>query len=103
MKLPKLFYIFGLNATTGTLNYSCQNNNSSSTSTSNNNITFDPSGNIIIYNPYYNPMTNPVYYQSPNIIVPNPTANDPTVKTTPITQKTYNPVPRGSSSPAYQS
>ena len=66
-----LLYIFGLNSTTGSLNYSCQN---STTTTSNcgNNIKVDSSGNIIIYDPYYNSLTNPVYYQSPNIIVPKP-------------------------------
>jgi hypothetical protein len=49
----------------------------------------DAEGNIIIYDPNYDPLTNPVYYQSPNIIVPKP--NNP-----------KNP-PSGSSDPAYQS
>jgi hypothetical protein len=86
-----LLYFFGLNASTGMINQPAKNN-----------TRVDSSGNIIIYDPQYNPAVNPVYYQSPNIIVPNPTANDPKT-TTPITQKTYNPVPHGSSSPAYQS
>ena len=72
-----LLYYFGLNASTGMINQPAKNNTK-----------IDGSGNIIIYDPEYNPAVNPVYYQSPNIIVPNPTANDPTVKTTPITQKT---------------
>jgi hypothetical protein len=97
-----LLYIFGLNATTGTLNYSCKNNNSNSTS--NNNITFDPSGNIIIYNPYYNPITNPVYYQSPNIIVPKPPSAPSTTTSTNTSQtQTQQLPPAGSSDPAYQS
>ena len=92
-----LLYIFGLNSTTGSLNYSCQN----STSTSINNVTVDSSGNIIIYDPYYNSLTNPVYYKSPNIIVPKP----PTApsSTTSTSSNTSIPPPTGSSDPAYQS
>lgn len=92
-----LLYIFGLNSTTGSLNYSCQN----STSTSINNVTVDSSGNIIIYDPYYNSLTNPVYYKSPNIIVPKP----PTApsSTTISSSNTSIPPPTGSSDPAYQS
>ena len=57
-----LLYLFGLNPETGSINYSCSNNKG--------NVHTDPNGNIIIYDPYYNAMKNPVYYQSPNIIVP---------------------------------
>lgn len=57
-----LLYLFGLNPKTGNINYECPNNN----------IQTDSQGNIIIYNPYYNANQNPVYYQSPNIIVPKP-------------------------------
>ena len=60
-----LLYMFGLNATTGTINYTCQNTNIK-------NVSLDPQGNIIIYDPYYNANKNPVHYQSPNIIVPKP-------------------------------
>lgn len=59
-----LLYIFGLNASTGKLNYTCQNNENISS--------IDASGNIIIYDPYYDPLTNPVYFNSPNIIIPKP-------------------------------
>jgi hypothetical protein len=52
-----LLYVLGLNTTTGTLNY-------------NKNISTDASGNIVIYEPDYNSAVNPVYYNSPNIIVP---------------------------------
>jgi ABC-type polysaccharide transport system permease subunit len=55
-----LLFIFGLNATTGKINGS-----------SSNGINKDASGNIIIYDPQYN-ITNPVYYKSPNLIIPNP-------------------------------
>ena len=89
-----LLYTFGLDAATGTLS-------SGSTSTYNNGITTDPSGNILIYDPEYNSTTNPVYYQSPNIFVPNPNANNTTNTTT--NQVYYNPIPSGSSSPAFQS
>lgn len=58
-----LLYLFGLNPKTGTINYECPNND---------NIQIDSQGNILIYDPYYNPKQNPVYYQSPNIIVPKP-------------------------------
>lgn len=89
-----LLYIFGLDAATGKLNYGCD--------ASNNNIkcgkgiTIDALGNVVIYDPEYNSNVNPVYYQSPNIIIPNPNAND-------VSVPTYTPSPIGSSSPAYQS
>lgn len=90
-----LLYVFGLDAASGTLNYKCDGN--SSTTDCGNNITIDALGNIIIYDPEYNSRVNPVYYRSPNIIVPNPIANDNT------TQTNYTIIPTGSSSPAYQS
>ena len=86
-----LLYIFGLDVATGTLNYKCDNNNIDC----GNNISIYALGNIVIYDPEYNSNKNPVYYQSPNIIVPNPYDND--VKSRPTL------IPRGSSSPAYQS
>ena len=90
-----LLYIFGLDAATGSLNYKCdETNNTDNTTKCGNNITIDSLGNIIIYDPEYNSNINPVYYKSPNIIVPNPTAND-TVK--------YAYKPLTSSDPAYQS
>lgn len=93
-----LLYIFGLDASTGKLNYTGNNSNTTST----NGVTVDSLGNIIIYDPEYNSATNPVYYQSPNIIVPNP-ANNNNVQ--PSTTTSYSPPPpsNSSSSPAYQS
>jgi len=88
-----ILYVFGLDAATGKFDYTCDQ--SSSTSNCGNNITIDSLGNIVIYDPEYNSNTNPVYYQTPNIIVPNPTANDP--------EKNIVIIPAGSSSPAYQS
>ena len=50
-----LLYIFGLNSTTGSLNYSCQDGSNNptttttTTTTSGNKITTDSTGNIIIY------------------------------------------------------
>jgi hypothetical protein len=94
-----LLYVFGLDAATGTLNYNCDaSNNTTNTTNCGNGITIDALGNIIIYDPEYNSSTNPVYYQSPNIIVPNPSANNNIVK-----QSNYTTIPNGSSSPAYQS
>jgi hypothetical protein len=87
-----LLYIFGLDASTGTLNYNCNNSN-----TNTNGVTVDSLGNIIIYDPEYNSSKNPVYFQSPNIIVPNPNNNN-------TTQSAPPPPPSNSStSPAYQS
>ena len=94
-----LLYIFGLDASTGTLNYNCNNSNTN-TNTNTNGVTVDSLGNIIIYDPEYNAVANPVYYQSPNIIVPNPSNNNNTQTTYTVTNAPPN---QGSSSPAYQS
>jgi len=94
-----VLYVFGLDAATGKFDYTCDGTSSkSSTSNCGNNITIDSLGNIVIYDPEYNSNINPVYYRSPNIIVPNPTTNDSTT-----TQKNMVIIPNGSSSPAYQS
>jgi hypothetical protein len=90
-----LLYIFGLDAATGKLS-------TGTTSNCGNGITIDTSGNILIYDPEYNSTANPVYYQSPNIFVPNPNANN-TTNTLVTNQVYYNPIPSGSSSPAFQS
>ena len=63
-----LLYVFGLDAATGKINTTCNNSNTKCA----NGITTDSLGNIIIYDPQYNPLKHPVYYNSPNIIVPNP-------------------------------
>jgi len=92
-----LLYVFGLDAATGKLNYKCDGNNFDC----GNGITRDNLGNIIIYDPEYNSSSNPVYYKSPNIIIPNPHANDITSN---MNNKVYyNPVPHGSTSHEYQS
>ena len=90
-----LLYIFGLNTTTGKLNYNCSNSNTNSLK----NVTTDALGNIIIYDPEYNASQKPVYYQSPNIIIPNPANND--IKNTMVV--TQPPNIWNSSSPEYQS
>lgn len=87
-----LLYVFGLDVTTGSLNYKCDNNNVDC----GNNISIDALGNINIYDPEYNSNKNPVYYESPNIIVPNPYAND-------IKKNNILLIPKGTTSPAYQS
>ena len=91
-----LLYVFGLDASTGELKYKCGGPSGSCS----NGTTVDNLGNIIVYDPNYDPSQHPVYYKSPNIIVPNP-ANYST-----RTSKSLSPppsVPYGSSSPAYQS
>ena len=65
-----LLYFFGLNTTTGTINYTCKSPAQVTNVTEN--VHTDSEGNIIVYDPYYNPSKNPVYYQNPNIIIPKP-------------------------------
>jgi hypothetical protein len=91
-----LLYALGLDPKTGTINYKCDD--STSSRSCGNNITIDTLGNIVIYDPEYNPKVNPVYYRRPNIIVPNPSANDST-----MAKHNYRMIPRDSSSPVYQS
>lgn len=68
-----LLYFFGLNASTGKINYTCKPAREPDVEDEKkNNIRRDSNGNIIIFDPYYNPNTYPVYYKSPNIIVPKP-------------------------------
>jgi tetrahydromethanopterin S-methyltransferase subunit E len=93
-----LLYIFGLDAATGSLNYKCDGKDSKTEC--GDGITIDALGNIIIHDPEYNSSKNPVYYNSPNIIIPNPHNNDIQISSN---QNNYNPVPNSSSSPAYQS
>ena len=90
-----ILYVFGLDAATGKLNYNCNDKNICPKG-----VITDPLGNIIVYDPNYNPSTHPVYYQSPNIIVPNP--NNYEKKYDPIVSY-YPRIPNISSSPAYQS
>ena len=93
-----LLYVFGLDAATGKLNYGkCDDKDKKHC---NKDVTTDSLGNIVVYDPEYNPSLKPVYYQSPNIIVPNPHLND-SITTTKTTS--YSIFPSGSSSPAYQS
>ena len=61
-----ILYIFGLDAASGKLS------RSNKKKPVDNSITRDTLGNIIIYDPDYDSLKHPVYYQSPNIIVPNP-------------------------------
>lgn len=90
-----VLYVFGLDAASGKFDYTCDASNN--IQNYGNGITIDALGNIVIYDPEYNSSISPVYYQSPNIIVPNPQANDIVVKNNAIF------IPRGTSSPAYQS
>jgi hypothetical protein len=89
-----LLYVFGLNPTTGSLNYSRNKKN----------ISIDPNGNIIIFDPYYDALKHPVYYQSPNIIIPTP-LQSPNQITNSNKHKIHNKTLHGmsSSDPSYQS
>ena len=93
-----LLYVFGLDAATGSLNY--QSNGTKSNTKCGDGISIDALGNIIVYDPEYNSSKNPVYYNSPNIIIPNPHKNNNIINNNTIY---YNPIPNSSSSPAYQS
>jgi len=95
-----LLYIFGLDAASGTLNTNCDNSTTNNTDNLYKDIHFDSAGNIVIYDPEYNATTNPVYYKSPNIIVPNPHNNDYASDPVIVHNKV---LPRWSSDPSYQS
>jgi hypothetical protein len=58
-----LLYAFGLDVATGSIDSKPKKPD---------NVKIDSNGNIIIYDPHYNASLHPVYYNSPNIIVPNP-------------------------------
>ena len=90
-----LLYIFGLSAYTGTIHYSSQPVQKN-VPTYINGVYQDPSGNIVVYDPNYDPLVNPVYYQSPNVIVPKPPTNK-NIIVQPAAPSNY------SSSPAYES
>lgn len=106
-----LLYIFGLKASTGTLNFTCDSSMNQFNDVSNNIIHKDSQGNIIIYKPYYDPLQHPVYYSSPNIVIPPSAAEVNNYNTIAPINNTANrprhlPVPTinnwSSSSPAYQ-
>ena len=69
-----LLYFFGLNSSTGKINYTCKDKEKTInvTNPTLQNTYTDSQGNIVIYDPYYDPVNNPVYYKSPNIIIPKP-------------------------------
>ena len=101
-----LLYVFGLDAASGTFDYKCKDQTGTSIINNGNkysdiqDVTRDSYGNIVIYDPEYNPALNPVYYQSPNIIVPNPNLNNSSLQSE---FNQYPFVPKRSSSPQYQS
>ena len=82
-----LLYIFGLNASTGTLNYTCGNTTETEETTNTNTTTVvtDASGNILIYDPYFDPIEQEIYYSAPNIVIP------PHIKTTTTTTSYTEP------------
>ena len=96
-----ILYVFGLDAATGNLK-KCDGN--SKTKSCGKGVTIDALGNTIIYDPRYNPVTKPIYYKSPNIIVPHDNNSYYKYnKQQQIIPQQLMPTPHGSSSPAYQS
>ena len=93
-----LLYVFGLDAATGSLNHTCGNRRVSSKNRGDG-IKVDALGNIVVYDPEYNSTKNPVYYSSPNIIIPNPHKNDKSI----FVNNNQTFFPNSRSSPAYQS
>ena len=85
-----LLYVFGLDAATGKLN-----TDKPASITLPPNVSVDINGDIIVYDPYYDPITRPVIFKSPNIIIPNP-ANAQPVEPTTIPPSGYT------SDPSYQ-
>ena len=94
-----LLYIFGLDAATGSLDYKCEGGETNTKC--GDGISIDSLGNIIIYDPEYKWNVNAIYYQSPNIIIPNPHNNDTTNLNPIVTNRQL--VPTSSSDPSYQS
>ena len=82
-----LLYVFGLDAATGKLN--------TDKKTPTESVSVDSEGNIIVYDPYYDPIKRPVMFKSPNIIIPSP-AKEPQV------QPTAYPPTGYTSDPSYQ-
>jgi predicted membrane protein len=68
-----LLYFFGLNPDTGEINYICNDKKENKEcDTINPSYRTDAYGNIIIYDPYYQAVNKPIYYNAPNIVVPKP-------------------------------
>lgn len=74
-----MLYVLGLDPATGKIKLPA-------------NVSQDPSGNIVVYDPYYDPKYAPVYYASPNVIVPAP-ATAPPAPYVPQTTTTSEPAP----------
>lgn len=87
-----ILYIFGLKTTTGSMD----NSNKNKSTCFDKYVYKDSKGNLVIYNPYYDAKNNPVYYNNPNIIVPNPHVNDRS------SNQSILPPPKYSSSPMFQ-
>lgn len=72
-----LLYIFGMSATTGSLDYKCETDAKNVLPPKyRRDIKIDNKGNILINDPEYDASKAPVYYAHPNIVIPNPYAND---------------------------
>ena len=72
-----LLYYFGLKSSTGRITTSDYKTKKEDVKIQtvkivHDGIRRDSDGNIVIFDPYYNPVKYPVYYKSPNIVVPKP-------------------------------
>lgn len=93
--ISMLLYVFGLNTTTGMLNTSTRSNNNPLCKA-------DATGNIMIYDPYYDSQNHPVYYSNPYVIIPKPMSAQRVNSTPPLSNNppTYNAW--SSSNPAFK-
>jgi hypothetical protein len=97
-----LLYIFGLDVATGKFKDHNKKSEANKNITCGKGVTVDKSGDVIVYDPYYNPLTHPIYFDSPNIIIPNPYENVSNKVDASNSNKT-GVVPHGTSSIAYKS
>jgi len=82
-----LLYIFGLNAKTGTFNKQLSTSENENES-ANANAIVNEKGDIVVYDPNYDEKTHPVYYKSPNIIIPAPQGISQNMSTQPLATST---------------
>lgn len=83
-----LLYVFGLNASTGTFKKpktetETDANTKKDSEKTQQNVFTKKNGDIVIYDPYYDEVNHPVYFDSPNLIIPAPQGLNQTSTPTP--------------------
>jgi len=97
-----LLYVFGFDITTN--NIKTNKNNPKCETNCSDDIKINNKGDILIYDPYYNPIKDPVYYMHPNVVVPNPHNNNNISSSQPqIYPQTIDIPTNYSSDPSYKS